>query len=82
MKKKSRVPISWKMEEYAFGAVALREEIARHKKEDSVRWSLAKEVGIRALFVYACIVTIVLVIYASALSLIFKAIDAVHIGRK
>ena len=65
MKMKSRTPISWKLEEYAFGAVALRDEMKRHKKEDSKRWSIFKAVGIRLLFAYAVTATLVIVIFIS-----------------
>lgn len=58
---KNRRPFSWVVEEYAFGAVALRDEIKRHKTEDKTRWSIWKNVAIRILYVYAIIVTFVLV---------------------
>ena len=60
MRKKSRKPFSWIVEEYAFGAVALRDEIKRHKEED-VPWSVGKAVGIRLLYIYALVATLVLV---------------------
>ena len=59
--KKRRIPCSWVVEEKAYGAVELREEIARHKREDTVRWSIWKSIGIRVLYVYAVLVTLVLV---------------------
>ena len=54
-------PFSWIMEEYAFGAVALKEEIKRHKETRGERWSIWKEVLIRLLYVYAVLGAIVLV---------------------
>lgn len=59
--KRSRRPFSWVIEEYAFGAVALRDEIARHKREDGKRWGLFKAVGMRLFYVYCLIVTFILV---------------------
>ena len=61
MKKKRKVPFSWKVEEYAFGAVALRDEIKRHKEDDKEPWGLAKTVGIRLLYMYALIVALVFI---------------------
>ena len=58
---KKRRPFSWVVEEYAFGAVALRDEIKRHKTEDTEQWSVLKNIAIRLLYVYAIIVTVVLV---------------------
>lgn len=58
---KKRRPFSWVVEEYAFGAVALRDEIKRHKTEDKEQWSVLKNIAIRLLYVYAIIVTVVLV---------------------
>lgn len=63
MRMKTRTPLSWKLEEYAFGAVALHEEIRRHKNEDGNRWSIFKEIGIRILLIYAVLVTVVMVIF-------------------
>lgn len=63
MRKKSRKPFSWIVEEYAFGAVALRDEIKRHKEEDDVPWSVGKTVGIRLLYIYALVATLVLVAF-------------------
>ena len=64
MKIKSRRPISWKLEQYVFGAAALRDEIIRHKREDKEHWNLFKEVGIRVLFIYAIFMTLVIMIGA------------------
>lgn len=63
MRKKSRKPFSWIVEEYAFGAVALRDEIKRHKEEDDAPWSMGKAVEIRLLYIYALIATLVLVAF-------------------
>ena len=62
MMKRSKRPFSWVLEEYAFGAVALKEEINRHKKEDENHWSIKKAVCIRLLYVYAVIGTFVLAV--------------------
>lgn len=62
MKLKSRTPISWKLEEYAFGAVAIRDEMKRHKSEDNEHWSFFKTIGIILLFVYAVTATLVIAI--------------------
>lgn len=51
----------WVVEEYAFRAVALRDEIDYHKREDERRWSMFKEVGMRLFYVYCLIVTFILV---------------------
>ena len=64
-KKKSRKPFSWIVEEYAFGAVALRDEIKRHKEEYDLHWSAGKAVGIRLLYIYALVVTLVLVVWGT-----------------
>lgn len=61
MRKNSKPPLSWKLEEYAFGAAALREEIQRHKREDKQHWSPFKAIGIRLLFVYTFVATLVMV---------------------
>ena len=58
---KNRRPFSWIVEEYAFGAVALKNEMERHKANDKKRWSIWKAIGIRLLYVYAVIGTFVLV---------------------
>lgn len=63
MRKKSRKPFSWIVEEYAFGVVALRDEIKRHKEEDAFPWSVGKAVGIRLLYIYALVVTLVLAVF-------------------
>lgn len=62
---KKRVPFSWKVEQYAFGAVALREEIKRHKEAGEKPWRLFKAVGIRALYVYAIVAALLLVLVGS-----------------
>lgn len=64
MKIKSRRLISWKLEQYVFGAAALRDEIRRHEREDKEHWNLFKEVGIRVLFIYAIFMTLVIMIGA------------------
>ena len=51
----------WVVEEYAFGAAALKDEIIRHKKDDEKRWSIWKAIGIRLLYIYAVIGTLALV---------------------
>lgn len=60
MKHNTRLPVSWKLEEYAFGAVALREEIKRHKKEDWVPWNPIKAIWIRLLYIYMMMATFLL----------------------
>lgn len=60
MKHNARLPVSWKLEEYAFGAVALREEIKRHKKEDWVPWNPIKAIWIRLLYIYMMMATFLL----------------------
>ena len=59
--KRGKKSFAWVVEEYAFGAVALREEIKRHKAAKGEHWSLLKNVGIRLLYAYAVVGTIVLV---------------------
>ena len=61
MKHKKKAPFSWKVEEYAFGAMALRDEIKRHKEAKEEHWSLFKNIGIRLLYAYAVMATVVLV---------------------
>lgn len=58
--KRNRRPFSWVIEEYAFGAVALRDEIDRHKKEDEKRWGLFKVIGMWLFYVYCLIMTFIL----------------------
>ena len=60
MKKRKR-PFSWVVEEYAFGAAALRDEIKRHKATQKEKWSVFKSVGIRILYAYAVVATVLLV---------------------
>lgn len=60
MKRNTRPPVSMKLEEYAFGAVALREEIKRHKKEDRLPWNPIKAIWIRLLYIYLLVATFVL----------------------
>lgn len=62
---KKGVPFSWKVEQYAFGAVALREEIKRHKEAGEKPWCLFKAVGIRVVYVYAITATLILVLGGS-----------------
>lgn len=62
---KNRVPFSWKVEQYAFGAVVLREEIKRHKETGEKPWGLLKAVGIRALYAYTMVATLLLVLAGS-----------------
>lgn len=49
------------MERYVFGTVRLREEIQQYKQEDTERWNLLKKVGIRAVYGYSLVVTVILV---------------------
>lgn len=73
--RRNKIPFSWKVEEYAFGAVALKNEIKRHREAEEEPWPLFKAVGIRALYVYTYAATIVLVVIGSIrqqLSLIFN----------
>lgn len=63
MERNKKPPISWKLEEYAFGAAALREEIKRHKKEDHIPWNPVKAIWIRGLYIYAISTTVLLVIW-------------------
>ena len=62
MKRKNYLSVFRKLENYAFGAAALKEEIERHKKEDKTPWSPSKAIGIRALYVYAIGATLMLII--------------------
>lgn len=57
MIKRSKRPFSWVLEEYAFGAVALKEEMNRHKN-----CSIKKAVCIRLLYVYAVTATLILAV--------------------
>ena len=67
MRNNRKIPFLWKVEQYAFGAVALRNEIKRHKEEDKETWGIFKAIGIRVLYVYVIIATIVLVLWGSLL---------------
>ena len=60
MKRDKKPPVSWKLEEYAFGAVALKEEIKRHKREDKFPWNPIKAIWIRLLYIYLLVATFVL----------------------
>lgn len=61
MRNRRRISFYRRAEEYAFGAAALKNEIRRHKEEDDEPWDLFKAVGIRALYAYAFIAALVLV---------------------
>lgn len=60
MKRNTRPPASWKLEEYAFGAAALREEIKRHKREDKLPWNPIKAIWVRLLYIYLLVAAFVL----------------------
>lgn len=62
MNEDTKMPVSWKLEEYAFGAVALREEIKRQKREDKLLRNPIKVIWIRLLYIYMVVVAFMLTI--------------------
>ena len=72
MKNSRRIPFSWKLEEYVFGAAALRDEIKRHKREDDKPWNPIKAVGIRVLYVYALITALCMIFLGLVLQIFRK----------
>lgn len=62
MSEDTKTPVSWKLEEYAFGAVALREEIKRQKRENDLLRNPIKVIWIRLLYSYMVVATFVLTI--------------------
>lgn len=60
MMRNTKPPVSWKLEEYAFGAVALKEEIKRHKREDKLPWNPIKAIWVCLLYIYLVMATFVL----------------------
>lgn len=61
MTENSKTPVSWKLEEYAFGAVALREKLTRQQEEDKLLRNPIKAILIRLLYVYMVVVTFMLI---------------------
>lgn len=64
VKNRKKKPFSWKIEQYAFGAVDLRNQIKQHKEADEEPWGIFKAVGIRIAYVYLVSVTLVMVLGA------------------
>lgn len=62
MNKDAQSPVFWKLEEYAFGAVALREEIKRQKRENNLLRNPIKVIWIRLLYGYMVVATFMLTI--------------------
>lgn len=62
MKHKKKMPYSWRVEQYAFGAVDLRDQIKQHKEADEEPWGIFKAVWIRAAYVYLLSGTLVMVL--------------------
>lgn len=62
MNEETKTPVSWKLEECAFGAVALREEIKRQKREGKLLRNPIKVIWIRLLYIYMVVVASMLTI--------------------
>lgn len=71
MKNRKRKPFFWNIEEFAFGAVYLRDEIKRHKEADEEPWGIFKAIGIRLVYVYALTVALVM----ASVAIICQKID-------
>ena len=59
-KNRRKLNFVWIFEDYLFGALALRDEIKRHKEEDEKKWGLIKALSIRLLYIYMIIAVVVL----------------------
>ena len=66
-------PISWKIEEYIFGACALRDEI-RRRKEEHEHHGIWNVVAIWLLMIYAYLVSMMLCVFCLCRQVIEKAL--------